>query len=186
MGRFLGRSAFRCNQSNRWPSLVTDMKLHQLAVAALSLATATALCAQSTDNSNDQQANQPNQVQKVWKEHHHGFFKQLNLTDAQKQQLKEYRSTNAADWKAKLAALLTVEKQLQNAIATNPGDEATIRSLVAQEANARADMAIQHAHMVAELQSILTPDQKQKLTELEQKREARLQKRIDHLTEKES
>ncbi|MBV8969166.1 MAG: Spy/CpxP family protein refolding chaperone, partial [Verrucomicrobia bacterium] len=103
-----------------------------------------------------------------------------------KQQLKEYRSTNAADWKAKLAALLTVEKQLQNAIATNPGDEATIRSLVAQEANARADMAIQRAHMVAELQSILTPDQKQKLTELEQKREAWLQKRIDHLTEKSS
>jgi Spy/CpxP family protein refolding chaperone len=40
--------------------------------------------------------------------------------------------------------------------------------------------------MVAELQSILTPDQKQKLTELEQKREARLQKKIDHLTEKAS
>jgi periplasmic protein CpxP/Spy len=162
------------------------MKLHQLAVAALGLATATALYAQSTDNSNDQQATQPNQLQQVWKRHHHGFLKQLNLTDAQKQQLKEYRSTNAADWKTKLAALLTVEKQLQNAIATNPGDEATIRSLVAQEANARADMAVQRAHMVAELQSILTPDQKQKLTELEQKREAWLQKKIDHLTEKSS
>jgi periplasmic protein CpxP/Spy len=170
-----------------WPSPVTDMKLHQIAVAILSLATATALYAQSTDNSNDQQANQPNQVQQVWKRHHHGgFLKQLNLTDAQKQQLKEYRSSNAADWKAKLAALLTVEKQLQNAIASNPSDEATIRSLVAQEANARADMAVQRAHMQAQLQSILTPDQKQKFTELEQKREARLQKKIDHLTEKSS
>ena len=163
------------------------MKLHQIAVATLSLATATALYAQTTDNSNDQQPTQPNQIQQTWKGHHYGgFFKQLDLTDAQKQQLREYRSSNAADWKAKLTALLTAEKQLQNAIATNPSDEATIRSLVAQESNARADLAIQRAHMVAELQSILTPDQKQKLTELEQKREARLQKKIDHLTEKAS
>jgi Spy/CpxP family protein refolding chaperone len=163
------------------------MKLHQLAVATLSLATATALYAQTTGNATEQQPDQPNQIEQNWKGHHHGgFFKQLDLTDAQKQQLKEYRTSNAADWKAKLAALLTAEKQLQNAIATNPSDEATIRSLVAQESNVRADLAIQRAHMVAQLQSVLTPDQKQKLTELEQKREARMQRKIDHLTEKSS
>jgi Spy/CpxP family protein refolding chaperone len=77
--------------------------------------------------------------------------------------------------------LLNAEKALREAIAKNPNDETTIRSLSATVGNARTELTVQRAKIRSQIVAILTPEQKDKLAQLDQKRESRLQKRIDHL-----
>jgi Spy/CpxP family protein refolding chaperone len=116
--------------------------------------------------------------------HHFGFFfKQLNLTDAQKAQLKQYFSDNKQAFKSNMLNFLKAKQAVNNAMEKNPIDEATIRSLSANVASARTELAVQHAKFHAFLVSILTDQQKQTLTSLEQKRDSNLQEHIDHLSQ---
>jgi Spy/CpxP family protein refolding chaperone len=70
---------------------------------------------------------------------------------------------------------------LHEAIAKNPNDETTIRSLSATVGNARTELTVARAKIRSQLVAILTPEQKEKLTQLDQKREDRFQKRLDRL-----
>jgi periplasmic protein CpxP/Spy len=118
--------------------------------------------------------------------HHHGFgflLKKLNLTDAQKTQLKEYFSSNKATFKTDRLNLLKAEQAVRSAEEKNPSDEATIRSLSANVESAKTELTVQHAKFAAYLQSILTSAQKQTLTELQQKRDARMQEHINRLSQ---
>jgi Spy/CpxP family protein refolding chaperone len=116
--------------------------------------------------------------------HHHGFaelLKQLNLTDAQKQQVKQYFSDNKQAFKTNMLNLLKAKQAVNTAIEKNPSDESTIRSLSANVGTAQTELAAQRAKFDAFLQSILTTEQKQTLTTLQQKRDARIQSQITHL-----
>ena len=79
--------------------------------------------------------------------------------------------------------LLTARKSLQDAIYKNPNDEATISSLSASVNSARTQLTMQKANFYAMLVRVLTPEQKQTLEQMHQKRQDWLQKRIDHLNE---
>jgi Spy/CpxP family protein refolding chaperone len=116
--------------------------------------------------------------------HHHGFaeqLKQLNLTDAQKQQVKQYFSDNKPAFKTDMLNLLKAKQAVNTAIEKNPSDESTIRSLSANVGTAQTELATQHAKFDAFLQSILTTEQKQTLTTLQQKRDAKIQSQITRL-----
>jgi len=113
--------------------------------------------------------------------HHHGFWKALNLTDAQRQQVRQFMDSNKTTTKGLMLNLLNAQKTLQDAIARNPNDEATIRSLAATVGSARTELAVQRAKLRSQIASILTSEQKQQLTQWDQKRAGRLQKRIDRL-----
>jgi Spy/CpxP family protein refolding chaperone len=118
--------------------------------------------------------------------HHHGFWfllKQLNLTDAQKQQVKQYFSDNKQAFKTNLLNMLKAKQAVDAAIEKNPSDDATIRSLSANVASAQTELSAQRAKFDAFLQSILTAEQKQTLTTLQQKRDARIQAHIDRLSQ---
>jgi Spy/CpxP family protein refolding chaperone len=118
--------------------------------------------------------------------HHHGFWfllKNLNLTDAQKQQVKQYFSDNKQAFKTNLLNMLKAKQAVDAAIEKNPSDDATIRSLSANVASAQTEMSAQRAKFDAFLQSILTTEQKQTLTTLQQKRDARIQAHIDRLSQ---
>jgi Spy/CpxP family protein refolding chaperone len=117
---------------------------------------------------------------------HHGFgaqLKQLNLTDAQKQQVKQFFSDNKPAFKTNMLNLLKAKQAVNSAIEKNPTDESTIRSLSANVGTAQTELAAQHAKFDAFLQSILTTEQKQTLTTLQQKRDARIQSQISHLSQ---
>jgi len=125
-------------------------------------------------------------------EKHHGrsrhhefgsFLKQLNLTDAQKQQVKQYFSDNKQTFRSNIVNLLKAKQAVNSAIEKNPSDDATIRSLSASAASARTELAAQRAKFVGFLQSILTSDQKQTLVTLQQKRDAKTQARINRLSQ---
>jgi len=119
-----------------------------------------------------------------WRHHEFGFFlKQLNLTDAQKQQVKQYFSDNKQAFKTNMLNMLKAKQAVDSAIEKNPSDESTIRSLSANVASAVTDLSAQRAKFAAFLQSILTPEQKQTLIALQQKRDAKLQEHITRMSE---
>lgn len=118
--------------------------------------------------------------------HHHGFgeqLKQLNLTDAQKQQVKQFFSDNKQAFKTNMLNLLKAKQAVDSAIEKNPSDESTIRSLSANVGTSQTELAAQRAKFDAFLQSILTTEQKQTLTTLQQKRDARIQSQISRLSQ---
>jgi Spy/CpxP family protein refolding chaperone len=119
-----------------------------------------------------------------WGRHHRfaDLLKQLNLTDAQKQQVKQYFSDNKQTFRTNRLNLLKAKLAVNSAIEKNQSDDATIRSLSANVASARTELAAQRAKFDAFLQSILTSEQKQTLAALRQKRDTKLQARINRLS----
>ena len=118
--------------------------------------------------------------------HHHGFraeLKHLNLTDAQKQQVKQFFSDNKQTFRTNMLNLLKAKQAVDSAIEKNPSDESTIRSLSANVGTAQTELAAQRAKFDAFLQSILTTEQKQTLTTLQQKRDAWIQSHITRLSQ---
>jgi Spy/CpxP family protein refolding chaperone len=119
-----------------------------------------------------------------WGRHHRfaHLLKQLNLTADQKQHLKQYFSDNKQTFRSNRLNLLKAKQAVDSAMEKNPSDDATIRSLSGDVASARTEVSAQRAKFAAYLQSILTSEQKQTLAALRQKRDARLQARIDRLS----
>jgi protein CpxP len=153
------------------------MKLKLLLAAAVGMLGFSSLHAQSADAS----PSATNEGQNHEHKHHHAFWKALDLTDAQRQQVHQMVEGDKPAAKGLMVNLLNAEKALHDAIAKNPGDEATIRSLSATLGNAKTELIVQRAKVRSQVVGILTPEQKQKLAQWDQKRDDRLQKRVDHL-----
>jgi periplasmic protein CpxP/Spy len=153
------------------------MKLKLLMIAAVSALGVCSLHAQSADAS----PSATTEEQPQWQKHHHGFWKALNLTDAQRQQLHQMLQSDHSANKGLILNLLNAQKALHAAIVKNPNDEATIRSLSATVGNAKTELTVQRAKIRSQIVGVLTPEQKEKLAQLDQKRDSRLQKRIDRL-----
>jgi periplasmic protein CpxP/Spy len=165
------------------------MKWKSLMLSLIALAGFTGAYAQEPDASASASASPSAQAgfHKGWGHHRFGFLlKKLNLTDAQKQQLKQYFSENKQTFKTDMVNLLNARKALTDAIAQNPSDETTVRSLSANVESARTELTVQHAKFQAYLQSILTTDQKQTLTTLQQERDAKMQDHIQKLSQSSS
>jgi len=79
--------------------------------------------------------------------------------------------------------LLKAKQTVNSAIEKDPSDDATIRSLSANVASARTELAAQRAKFDVFLQSILTSEQKQTLATLQQKRDTKMQTRINRLSQ---
>jgi Spy/CpxP family protein refolding chaperone len=159
--------------------MVRDMKLKILLLPLLAATAWSPLLAQSTTPSASPEA----EGHHHWRHHGEWFLKKLNLSDQQRDQIKKFRSDNKPAFKTAMLNLLTARKSLQDAIYKNPNDEATISSLSASVNSARTQLTIQKANFYAMLVSVLTPEQKQTLEQMHQKRQDWLQKRIDHLNE---
>ena len=153
------------------------MKLKLLIVAAVSMLGICSLHAQTAEASPSPSAGEH------WRQHHHGFWMALNLTDAQKQQVHQFMQNNKPATKSLKLNLLNAQKALHDAIAKNPTDETTIRSLSANVNNAKTELIVQQAKFRSQIIGILTPEQKQQLAQWDQKRDDHLQKRIDRLNE---
>ena len=164
------------------------MNWKSLVVCAAALTGFATLNAQTPSASASASASAETGEHHGWREHHgFGFLlKQLNLTDSQKQQVKQYFSDNKQAFKTDMLNLLKAKQAVDSAIEKNPSDESTIRSLSANVASAQTELSAQRAKFAAFLQSILTSEQKQTLTTLQQKRDAKIQEHISHLSESSS
>jgi len=87
----------------------------------------------------------------------------LNLTDAQRDQIKAIADSHKDEWKALADRERTARVALMTAVTADTIDEAAIRQKSAEVAAVEADAAVARAHAHAEVAQILTADQKAQL-----------------------
>lgn len=116
-----------------------------------------------------------------WHHHHGGWlFKELQLTHAQRQQLKAYRSSNRAAFRSARLAYLQAKVALQNAISQN--NTANLAGLASNVATAQAQLIQLRAQTEEYLVSnVLTSGQKTVWDQIQAKRASRLQDQISKL-----
>lgn len=106
------------------------------------------------------------------------FFEKLNLTDAQKEQMKQiamrYRES------AKAQRQQRGERRGGggfDALTDGTFNEAAVRAAAQARANAQVEREVMHARMMSEMYAILTPEQKAQLAAERQERQQRRQER---------
>jgi Spy/CpxP family protein refolding chaperone len=100
--------------------------------------------------------------------------RELQLTDAQRDQIKAIALTHRDEWKALADRLRTSHDALAAAVTGDTIDETLIRAKSADVASVEADVAVARAHAHAEFAQILTPEQKAKLKELQAQMKSRM------------
>ena len=85
--------------------------------------------------------------------------RELNITDAQKAQIKTIADSHREEWKALGDRARTAHEALQQAVTADAVDEGLIRQRSAEVAAVEADMAVARARTHAEVFQLLTPEQ---------------------------
>jgi Spy/CpxP family protein refolding chaperone len=102
---------------------------------------------------------------------------QLQLTDAQQDQIKAIAAAHKDDWKALADRERAARSALNDAVTADTMDEALIRSRSADAGLVDADMAVARAHAYGEVLQILTADQKTKLKAMQAEMKTRMKNR---------
>lgn len=92
--------------------------------------------------------------------------RELNLTDAQKEQVKAAFEAQQTVEEQRRAKLDEIRKQIDAATANGQFDEALVRPLATQQAQLQAESMIDHLRMHAKLYSMLNAEQKAKADEM--------------------
>ena len=157
------------------------MKLKYFLVPVIAFVTCATMQAQTSDATASPSPESDHQDH--WRHHHHAWiWNKLNLTDAQKTQIKSIRQGLKSQFRPALAAVLSARLKLQQDISGNQSaittDSASLTNAIAQLANIRATelSQIKAAH-------ILNQDQLTTLNDLQQKRQTRMQDRINKLNQ---
>ncbi len=107
------------------------------------------------------------------------FFENLNLSDAQREQIKQIADRYHEGFKAQRQANRGERRGGGGFDALKGGtfDEAAVRAAAQARANAQVEMEVQRARMMFEMYNVLTPEQKAQLATERQQREQRRQER---------
>jgi protein CpxP len=105
------------------------------------------------------------------------YAKYLDVTDAQKAQMKEVLHKEHSTMKPLMQQMHLLEQQLKQ-YEEGTYDEAKVQALVSQQAQNLVQLKVQETRIHNELFQMLTPDQQTKLKEFEAKREARMQQHM--------
>jgi len=90
----------------------------------------------------------------------------LNLTDAQRDQVKAIAQSHKTEWQGLFDREQTAREALMAAVTGDTVNDALVRQKSAELAAVEADAAVARAHAFAEVAQILTADQKAKLKEM--------------------
>jgi Spy/CpxP family protein refolding chaperone len=112
-----------------------------------------------------------------WRQHDRWIWRKLNLTDTQKQNLKQYRANNRTAFRSALASYLSARQALLAAIQNNVPTQPAASELANAEANLMA-LRIKREQYIA---SILEGDQVTTWQNFLAERGARIQERINKL-----
>ncbi|MCM3871607.1 MAG: Spy/CpxP family protein refolding chaperone [Pyrinomonadaceae bacterium] len=92
--------------------------------------------------------------------------RELNLTEAQRAQVKTLMVAAHATVAPLQEKIGDVRKQLELATANGQFDEAQVRSLANQQAQLMAETIVEHERMKSKVYSLLTPEQRTKAEEM--------------------
>ncbi|MCL5022713.1 MAG: Spy/CpxP family protein refolding chaperone [Nitrospirae bacterium] len=87
----------------------------------------------------------------------------LGLTDQQKEQLKDISAKYKPTLRPVIRQYRAESRQLRKLIHATVLDDGAIRAQAATVASFGADLAVQRAHLIQDVRSVLTPDQISKL-----------------------
>jgi Spy/CpxP family protein refolding chaperone len=110
---------------------------------------------------------------------HAWIWKKLNLTDSQKQDIKQYRATNKTAFRSALASYFSAKQGLLAAIKNNESTQSAAATLATAEANLLVLRVKQEQYMA----SLLTGDQVTTWQNFQNERANRMQKRINKLSQ---
>lgn len=96
------------------------------------------------------------------------LFHQLNLSDAQKTQMKQIVTQERPTLKPLMQQMAQGENQLRTLELSGTFDEAQARTIATQQSQNMTELMVQRARVESEMIQVLTPDQKTKLAQLEQ------------------
>ena len=102
------------------------------------------------------------------------MLRQLDLTDAQKQQIGGVMQSHAAELKSLGDRMAQARQALGKAVNADTIDEGAIRDASTAVGAVEADMAVARAHIRAEVLQVLTPDQQAKAKQLEAQAQQRM------------
>jgi periplasmic protein CpxP/Spy len=103
--------------------------------------------------------------------------RELGITDAQKEQIKNIAQSHRDEWKALADRARAAHGALNESVTSGTVDEALIRQRSAAVAAVEADMAVARARTHAEVFQLLTPDQQAKARELRTQMQERMKQR---------
>jgi periplasmic protein CpxP/Spy len=122
-----------------------------------------------------------------WRHHHAWIWRKLNLTDAQKQDLKQYRTKHKAEFRSALASYLSARQALLAAIkssaATQPAASQLATAEASQLARAEANLMALRVNREQYIATILVGDQVTTWQNFQAERTARMQERINKLNQ---
>jgi protein CpxP len=111
-------------------------------------------------------------------------LRELQLTDAQQEQVRQIRSRHETQMRDAMTKLETARRAQQAAVQTVPADEAQITSLTQDMVQTEVDVAIQASRLNSEIWSVLTPDQQTQLKKLRTERQAQFEQRRENRQER--
>ncbi|MCA1634276.1 MAG: Spy/CpxP family protein refolding chaperone [Acidobacteria bacterium] len=106
-----------------------------------------------------------------------GPFSKLNLTDAQKEQMKQIAARFHESAKARRGQMRGERGRGGFGAFNGTFDEAAVRAAAQARANARVEMEVAHARMMSEMYNVLTAEQKAQFAAARQQREQKRQER---------
>jgi protein CpxP len=107
--------------------------------------------------------------------HMMGFpFKQLDLTDAQREQIKSVMQKEHSTMKPLMQQMHGMQQQLKQ-YSEGTYDDAKVQALVAQQSQTLVQLKVQETRIHSEIYQLLTSDQQAKLKEIEANHEARME-----------
>ncbi|MFZ0771748.1 MAG: Spy/CpxP family protein refolding chaperone [Candidatus Sulfotelmatobacter sp.] len=110
--------------------------------------------------------------------HMMGFFaKYLDLSDAQRAQMKSVMQTERPTLKPLMQQLHQMDQQLRQ-YEEGTYDAAKVQAAVSQQSQTLVQLRVEESRIHNELFQLLTPDQQSKMKEFEANREARMQQHM--------
>ncbi|MBF0566474.1 MAG: Spy/CpxP family protein refolding chaperone [Nitrospirae bacterium] len=106
----------------------------------------------------------------------------LNLTEAQKQQIAAILKSNGDALKLDVAKVIADRKNLLEAIHGQTYNELAVRQAAHQTAVDEEDLDVLRARVYSSIQYVLTPDQKSTLNELMAEAATKIQNRLQQIT----
>jgi protein CpxP len=92
--------------------------------------------------------------------------RELNLTDAQKEQVKALFEAQKSTEEARHTTLEQLNKQIEAATANGQFDEATVRPLASQQAALMTEEMLDHMRLHSKIYSLLTAEQRTKADQM--------------------
>jgi periplasmic protein CpxP/Spy len=111
-------------------------------------------------------------------------IRELNLTEAQQQQIRDIRERHRSETEAARKQLATAVEVQRKAVEAIPVDESLIQSTTQGLAQAQTELAIQHARVRSEIWATLTAAQREQAKKLQAERQARMEQRRQQIQQR--